>query len=245
MKKSNHELKSKLERAEIQYNNLLEKMKASHVADDEDSLNREIKSLDKELLHTQTEIDSYKREMEFLKNKIEFKINLEKSMNIEGLVRVEKAKNKELMKEYESLLKQNNGQKKVLEIYDKETGFPDKIELLQGEIKYLKDGVKSYLETNNKQERYIKQVHEKIAGLENKIRNLNQPKIDVFKKSFTATELNDSIDTVNYLKTLINETKLKLKNNVKNNEEKLAGYINLNKKIDNDYKENERVLYLY
>jgi len=134
-------------------------------------------------------------------------------MNIEGLVRIEKAKNKDLMKEYESLIKQNSGQRKVLEMYDKETGFPDKIELLKGEIKYLKDGVKDYLEKNNKQERYIKQVHEKIASLENQIRKLNNPKVDYNKKAFSAGELNEAIDTINYLKTIINECKLKLKNN--------------------------------
>jgi len=231
----------RLQRAEIQYQSLLDKMKANHVADDENSLAKEIKNLDKEINHTQAEIDSYKRDMDFLKNKIEFKMNLEKSINIEGLVRNEKAKNKELVKEYESLVKQNSGQRKVLELYDKETGFPDKIELLKGEIKYLKDGVKDYLDKNNKQERYIKQVHEKINLLENQIRKLNNPKIEYNKKSFTQKELNDSIDTINYLKTVINECKLKLKNNVKTNEEKLASYISLNKKIEADYKENERV----
>jgi len=231
----------RLQRAEIQYKSLLEKMKANHVTDDENSLAKEIKNLDKEINNTQLEIDNYKRDMDFLKNKIEFKMNLEKSMNIEGLVRIEKAKNKELVKEYESLVKQNSGQRKVLELYDKETGFPDKIELLKGEIKYLKDGVKDYSDKNNKQERYIKQVHEKIALLENQIRKLNNPKIEYNKKSFTQMELKGSIDTINYLKTVINECKLKLKNNVKTNEEKLASYISLNKKIEADYKENERV----
>lgn len=239
---NNEELKLKLQRAKTQYNSLMEKMKKSHVGDDENSLNKEIKSLNREIFVVQNEIDGYKRDMDHMKNKLEFKLNLEKSMNIEGLVRVEKQKNKDLLKEYESLIKQNTGQKKVIDLYDKTTGYSDKIDLLKTEIKILKENLKDYYEKYLNQERYLKQVHEKISTIENKIRKLDNPKIDLSKKTFTAEELNQSIDQIKYLKTIINDSKAKLKDKVKVNEEKLTSYLSLNKKIEQDYKDNERVI---
>lgn len=239
--KSNREIKEKIEKAKVQYANLLEKMKKSHMEDDEQSLSKKIKQIEREIFVTQNEIDGYKRGMESLKNRIEFKINLEKSMNIENLVKQEKAKNKELTKEYENLIKLNSGQKRVIDIYDKSTGYPDKIDLLKGEVRLLKEGVKDFWEKNQKQERYVKHIHEKIATVENQVKKLNMPKYDYVKKSFTDQELQDSLDTINGLKAVINECKLRLKNNVKANEDKLSSYISLNQRVEQDFKENERV----
>jgi hypothetical protein len=210
------------------------------MADDEVSLSKKIKQIDREIYLNQLEIDKYKRDTESLKNKMEFKLNLERTMNIESLVRLEKIKNKELLKEYESLVKQNHGQKKVIDIYDKSTGFPDKIELLNTEIKLIKDHLKDFYEKNKKQEKYLKSVHEKIARTEEQIKQLNIPKFEN-KRNFSNDELQDTITTINSLKNVINESKLKLKNSVKVNEEKLTSFINLNKSIESDFKENERV----
>jgi len=91
-----------------------------------------------------------------------------------------------------------------------------------------------------KQERYIKHIHENIAWVEKKIKNLSAPKVDI-KKSFTKEDLKNVLENLSVLKNIINENKSKLNNTVKQKEEKLKNLANINKKIEMDLKENEKL----
>ncbi len=112
--------------------------------------------------------------------------------------------------------------------------------MLKTEIKNLKDNLKESVDKNQKQERYIKQIHEKIGNVENQIKKLSAPKIDMNKK-FTKEDLKNTLENISNLKNLINENRPKIKNSTKLHEENLINFTNLNKKIENDFKENDKV----
>ena len=141
------------------------------------------------------------------------------------------------------------GQIKALNTYDRETKYNEKvktrlitfqIDILKHEIKSIKDSLKENVENYLKQEKYIKHIHENIAWVEKKIKNLTAPKIDT-KKSFSKEDLKNVLENLNLLKNIINENKAKLNNTIKQKEQKLKNYANINKKIELDFKENDKV----
>jgi len=77
-------------------------------------------------------------------------------------------------------------------------------------------------------------------GWKKKIKNLSAPKVDI-KKSFTKEDLKNVLENLSVLKNIINENKSKLNNTVKQKEEKLKNLANINKKIEMDLKENEKL----
>ena len=84
-------------------------------------------------------------------------------------------------------------------------------------------------------------IHENIAWVEKKkIKNLNAPKIDS-KISFSKDDLKNVLENLNLQKNIINSNKTKLNNTIKQKEEKLKNYANINKKIELDFKENDKV----
>jgi len=112
--------------------------------------------------------------------------------------------------------------------------------MLKNEIKNLKESIKESVEKNVKQERYLKCIHEKIGNVENQIKKLSIPKVETNKK-FTKDDLKNTLESISNIKNLINENKIKLKNATKFHEEKLNNFVNLNKKIENDFRENDKV----
>lgn len=169
LKSNNLELVQQINYAQKQYDDINEKLqKRSNTIEEQNELNDKINNLDRDIAHTNSELDHYKKLIDNLKNKLDFKLNLERSINLENLIKAEMNKNKELRKEHESLSKLNMGQIKALNTYDRETKFNEKIDILKNEIKTIKDSLKESVENYLKQERYIKHIHENIAWVEKK-----------------------------------------------------------------------------
>jgi hypothetical protein len=207
---------------------------------DEDSLTLKLKEIEKEVFITNSETENYKRTIDTLKNKLEFKINLERAISLENILKLETNKNKDIKKELDSLTKVNVNQIKAISNYDKENRFSEKIDILKNEIKTAKDSLKDYQEKNSKQEKYIKSAHEKMSSLENNIKKLLVPKVEV-KKSFTKDDLKQILEVLNRYKIEVKENRKKLSNFTKHNDEKMNTYVTMNKKIEMDFKENDKV----
>ena len=62
------------------------------------------------------------------------------------------------------------------------------------------------------------------------------------KKSFSKEDLKNVLENLNMLKNIINTNKAKLNSTIKQKEEKLKNYANINKKIELDFKENDKVI---
>ena len=207
--------------------------------DDKDLLLK-LKGIEKEILSSNAEVEQYKKSIDTLRNKMEFKLNLEKAMNLENILKTEINKNKEIKKDIENITKINNGQIRTLNNIDKENRYSEKIEILKAEIKNLKDGLKDNIEKNSKQEKFIKIIHEKLTNLENQLKKLTQPKIEI-KKNFTKEDLKEILESLNFLKLDITQKRESLKDLNKSNEDKLMSFVSLNKRIEQDYKENDKV----
>ena len=207
--------------------------------DDKDLLLK-LKGIEKEILSSNAEVEQYKKSIDTLRNKMEFKLNLEKAMNLENILKTEINKNKEIKKEIENITKMNNAQIRTLNNIDKENRYSEKIEILKAEIKNLKDGLKDNIEKNSKQEKFIKIIHEKLTNLENQLKKLTQPKIEI-KKNFTKEDLKEILESLNFLKHDIIQKRESLKDLNKLNEDKLMSFVSLNKRIEQDYKENDKV----
>jgi len=98
LKKSNQDLEEKVQRATRQYEDIMNKLRESNFFDGNDNVSYKIKQIEKEISSTNHEIENYKKQIDSLKNKLEFKINLEKSTNLENITKHEIIKNKGLKK---------------------------------------------------------------------------------------------------------------------------------------------------
>lgn len=190
---------------------------------------------------TNASTDNYKRLIDTMKNKLEFKTNLERAINLETILKIETAKNKEISKEFDSLCKVNDLQSKALMNYDKENRITEKIEWLKSEIKSIKESIKECHEKNTKQDKYIKHIHSRITSFEMNLKKFSVPKIET-KKNFTKEEFIENLEILNLLKNEIKEKRKRLANLTKHNEDKLNSMVNLNKKIEMDFKENDKVI---
>ena len=67
-------------------------------------------------------------------------------------------------------------QAKFINNYDKDNQITEKIEILKSEIKQTKESIKEYQEKFNKQERFIRLIHEKILSWEMMIKKWKNQK---------------------------------------------------------------------
>ena len=235
----NIELKNKIEISNQRYKEVLEKIEEKKNEDTEGKLTNQIKEMEKEINANNTETERYKKMIDKLKNKIEFKSNLERAFNLQTILKQETTKNNELKKQYNSLLKLNGVQSKFINNYDKENQISEKIDILKSEIKQTKDSIKEYQDKFNKQDRFIRLIHEKILSLEMMIKKMKEPKVKEMK-SFTKEELKDTLDLIKTLKDQITENRNQLNSITKTNDEKLHQLLAQNKKIEVDFKEAEK-----
>ena len=198
--------------------------------------------MEKEITANNTETERYKRMIDKLKNKIEFKTNLERAFNLQNLLKQETNKNNELKKQYEELLKLNESQIKFISDYDKENQITEKIETLKKEIKQSKSNIKDYQDKFSKQDRFIRIIHEKILTLEMMIKKLREPKETTKEvaKSFTKEELKDTLQLIMTLKEQIKDCRNQLNSITKTNDDKMHKLLYQNKQIEIDYKQAEK-----
>ncbi len=245
----NNELKNKIELSNKRYKEVLEKIEEKKNEDSEGKLTNQIREMEKEINANNVETERYKRMIDKLKNKIEFKSNLERAFNLQNLLKKETNKNNELKKQYNNLVNLNEGQIKFIDEYDKENQITEKIEILKNEIKESKICIKDYTEKFIKQDRFIRLIHEKILTLEMMIKKLKEPKIKEkeINKSFTKEELQDTLQLIYTLKEQIKDCRIQLNNMTKTNDEKIHQLLSQNKQIEIDYtnaeKENKNLIF--
>ena len=126
----NNELKNKIDISNKRYKEVLEKIEEKKNEDSEGKLTNQIREMEKEINANNVETERYKRMIDKLKNKIEFKSNLERAFNLQNLLKKETNKNNELKKQYNNLISLNEGQIKFIDEYDKENQITEKIEIL-------------------------------------------------------------------------------------------------------------------
>lgn len=237
--KNNEELKSLINRSN-------EKMKLLENNDDdlylksdnEKKLLIEIKEIEKEIKATYTETERYKKLIEDLKYKMEFRENLERRNNIKNILKQEKIKYKELKEKLNSLKQINNVQGKYLDNQEKHNS--EKINIIKSEIEKTKVSNQNYFEKWKKLENFTNIIHNKIIGLEILVKNL---KIEEHqqKKSFNQQEFNDTIGIIDNLKKQI-EGKRKIINDIKmKNDEDIYKLLNKNKNINMELGEIYRI----
>lgn len=238
--KSNAELKSKIEISTEKYNEILKKINEKQNEKNESKLTLQIKEMEKEINANNAETEHYKRQIDTLKNKIEFKTNLERAFNLQSILKAESMKNAELKNQLKSLERVNGVQIKYINNYDKENRISEKLDILKSEIKQTKDSIKDYQEKFAKQDRFIRLVHEKILSLEMIIKKMKEPKVEK-TKLFTREELKKTLDEISSLKQQIGANRNTLNAITKTNDDKMHALLSQNKKIEIDYKENEKL----
>ena len=238
----NSELRNQIEISNQKYKEGLEKIEEKKNEDTEGKLTNQIREMEKEITANNTETERYKRMIDKLKNKIEFKTNLERAFNLQNLLKQETNKNNELKKQYEELLKLNESQIKFISDYDKENQITEKIETLKKEIKQSKSNIKDYQDKFSKQDRFIRIIHEKILTLEMMIKKLREPKETTKEvaKSFTKEELKDTLQLIMTLKEQIKDCRNQLNSITKTNDDKMHKLLYQNKQIEIDYKQAEK-----
>ena len=238
--KSNNELKEKIELSTKKYEEILNKIEEKKNDDVERKLTLQIREMEKEINANNNETERYKKMIDQLKNKMEFKQNLERAFNLQSILKQETLKNKELTNELNTLKRINEVQNKYISNYDKENQITEKLNILQNEIKQTKDAIKDYQDKYIKQDKFIRLVHEKILSLEMLLKKSKEPKIEI-KKCFTKEELKETLELISNLKSQIKENRLNLSNLSKQNDMKIHKLLAKNKQIELEYKENEKL----
>ena len=238
--KSNNELKNKIEISNKKYQDILNKIETKKNEDIERKLNLQIKEIEKEIKANNSETERYKKLIDQLKTKIEFKENLERASSIQYILKQETIKNKDLQNELNALKRINKVQSKYIDNYDKENQITEKLDMLKNEIKQNKDTIKDYQEKYSRLERFIRLVHEKILSLEMLIKKIKEPKNEN-KKLFTKEELKDTLELITNLKSQINDKRNQLNVINKESDAKMHKLLVQNKQIEIEYKENEKL----
>ena len=238
--KSNNELKNKIEISNKKYQDILNKIETKKSEDIERKLNLQIKEIEKEIKANNSETDRYKKMIDQLKTKIEFKENLERVSSIQYILKQETLKNKDLQNELSALKRINKVQNKYIANYDKENQITEKLDMLDKEIKGNKDAIKEYQEKHTKLERFIRLAHEKILSLEMLLKKVKEPKNEN-KKLFTKEELKDTLELITNLQSQINDKRNQLNNITKESDIKMHKLLAQNKQIELEYKENEKL----
>lgn len=240
LKQINKELENKLNKVNSQYEEIVNQLKNKPIAEDETSLLLKINKVEKDIISANSEIEFYKKQIEAMKDKIEFKSNIENISNLENLIKIEQIKNKELKHEYDILLKTNIHQQRQITNLDNESKFRERIIQLKCEIKDTKDNIKSQIDHFTKQERLLKLIHEKTAMI-NDVSKKNNDYLPNNKKNFTKEELNSVISNVEQLKKEVISNRNVLQITTKQNDDKILGIVNERKLIMEDYKEQEKI----
>ena len=239
--KSNNELKNKIEISNKKYNEILQKIEEKKQGDVQQKIELQIKELEKEINANTSETERYKKLIDQLKNKLEFKTNLERSSNLKNILKEEMLRNKELKEQLNALCRLNKVQNQYIKNYDKENQISSKLEILNKEIQQAKDTIKEYQTKNNKLDRFIKLIHEKIVSIEMIIKKNVATKDEPKKKLFTKEELKDTLDLINNLKTQVIDKRNQLNALTKQNDNKINKMQTQNKQIELDFKENEKI----
>ena len=237
--KSNDELKRKIDISTKKYNEILQKIKEKENNQSEAKLSLQIKEMEKEISANNAETEHYKKLINQLKGKIEFKANLERASNLQGILKQETQKNKELRKQLSTIERVNGVQKQYIKNYDKENQISDKLDYLKNEVDQAKSSIKEYQNKSTKQDRFIRLVHEKILSLEIMIKKMKEPKIEK-TKLFTKEELKKTLDDLNNLKKQITDNRNQLNLITKQSDNKIHELLKQNKEIEEDYKKKEK-----
>ena len=238
--KMNNLLKNKIELSNKKYQEILNKIEAKKKEDIETNLNLQIQELNKSIKANNSETERYKKMIDQLKTKIEFKENLDRVSSIQYILKQETLKNNDLQNELNALKRINKAQEKYIDTYNKENQVTEKLELLDNEIKQNKESIKEYQDKYNRLEKFIRLAHEKILSLEMLIKKGKEPKIEN-KKLFTKEELKDTLELITNLKVQINDKRVQLNNINKESEAKMHKLLAQNKQIELEYKENEKL----
>jgi hypothetical protein len=239
--KSNNELKSKIEMSNKKYNEIIQRIEEKKHDNVEQKIALQIQEYEKEIAANNIETERYKKLIEQLKNKLDFKINLERSSSFQSILREETMKNKELKEQLNSLTRLSKVQSQYIKNYDKENQISNKMEILKKEIQQTKETIKEYQTKYNKLDKFVKLIHEKIISIEMIIKKEMTNKEEPKKKLFSKEDLKDTVDSITNLKNQITEKRNQLNMITKQNDIKINKMIAQNKQLEADYKESEKM----
>ena len=249
---SNLELEEKLNKICNQYKDIENSIESNSISNKNLSSNNLINLInlkEKEIFACNSEISYYKSQIELLKKNMEFNNHLNIALNLEKQYKNEMTNKKNLQYEYDVMLKNNYNLEKTINNLDKETKFKEKIKLLKDESKNIKETIKVYLEKHNKEEMFLKSLHDKLVYLDNSYKSIitfsdadsNPINSKNNNKKFSKNDLNSLIKNIFQTRDEINNLKNIQKESLKNNEDSIK---NLKHKdlliINNDYKEQEK-----
>ena len=162
----NNLLKNKIELSNKKYQEILNKIEAKKKEDIETNLNLQIQELNKSIKANNSETERYKKMIDQLKTKIEFKENLDRVSSIQYILKQETLKNNDLQNELNALKRINKAQEKYIDTYNKEGKlifegiFFNGIKNGKGKEYYNEQLVFDGEYLNNKQNDYISQINE-------------------------------------------------------------------------------------
>ena len=238
---SNNELNSKIQMSCKKYQDIIDKIEEKKSENIERKLTLKIKELEKEIKANNSETEGYKKLIEDLKDKIEFQENIDRTSNIQKLLKQENLKNKELKNRLNTLIKINKYQSKYMENYDKKHKTQEKIEQLKNEIQQNRNYIKEYSNKYLKLDKFTKIAHERILSLKIYIKKLiEEPKFEE-KKIFTNEETKDALGVITNLKTQILQKRKELSEIQKKSESKIHELLVKNKQIEIEFIENEKI----
>jgi len=239
--KSNNELNSKIQMTNKKYQDIIDKIEEKKSENIERKLTLKIKELEKEIKANNSETERYKKLIEDLKDKIDFQEGIDRTSNIQKLLKQETLKNKELKDRLNTLIKINKYQSKYIENYDRKHKTQEKMEKLKSEIQQNKNCIKDYTNKFNKLDRFTKVAHEKILSLKMYVKKvIQEPKVEA-KKIFTNEETKDTLTIITNLKNQIIEKRKELNNIQKDSDKKIHELLVQNKQIELEFIENEKI----
>ena len=239
--KSNIELSTKIKLSEKKFQEIMDKIGEKKSENVEEKLELKIKELEKEIKANNSETERYKKLIESLKDKIGFKEGIERTSNLQKILKQETLKNIELKYKLNTLTKINKYQARYMENYQKQHKIKEKEEQLTKEISQNKKFIKDYNNKYLKLDRFTKAAHARIMGVRIFVgKIINQPKKEE-KKIFTNEETKDTLGVITNLKAQINEKRKELDEIQKKSESKIHELLVHNKQIELDYLENKRI----
>ena len=239
--KSNYELSNKIKLSEKKFKEIMDKIGEKKSENVEEKLELKIKELEKEIKANNSETERYKKLIDDLKDKITFKEGIERTSNLQKILKQETLKNIELKDKLNTLNKINKYQARYMENYQKQHKIKEREEQLTKEISQNKKIIKDYNNKYLKLERFTKAAHARIMGVRIFVgKIINQPKKEE-KKIFTNEETKDTLGVITNLKAQINEKRKELDEIQKKSESKIHELLVHNKQIELDFLENKRI----
>ena len=238
---SNTELKAKIEYSNKKFEEIEETMKNQEK--EKINLENQIKEIDKNINTYKSENNNYLTKINDMKAKIELKDKLEKDSGLKNILKSEQSKNKLLKNKLTNIQKINLVQKKYINHLENQYRIKGKITELKSEIDNEKSLIKIYKERFDKIDTFHNRISNEIERIKLALNKLEEMKhrSEDFKKSFTQEELTDTVDTINNLRSLINEKRNDFNNICKSNDDKVFKILSQNLKIENEINENKRM----